>query len=608
MKTRPLLALVWLVASACATTSSTTPGAPGSPPSGTAEDVRFNTLLAEDWERDLREYPFLATFVGDPRYNHLMSDNSLAAIERREKEARELLERVKGIDRSRLSEAQQLNYDLFRLNVERGIEGQRFPEEYLQLSQLGGVHDMMAQMAQSVPKRTAKDYEDFIQRLHAVPRVVDESIVLLRKGMETGVTPPRVTLRDVAGLIRNQITDTPEQSPIYKALFEGMSPALKQDEARLRGAVALAIRTLVVPSYRKLLTFFETEYLPRARDTLAMSALPDGQAWYAYRVKEMTTTDLTPEAIHQIGLNEVKRIRAEMEQVKQEAAFQGTLAQFTQYLLKDPRFTFKSREELLRAYRDVAKRVDPELPKLFRTLPRMTYGIQPVPEFSEKTVPAGYYMPGSTEAGRPGVFFVNTYDLPTRSNWAADALLLHEAAPGHHFQVSLAQEQGAVPEFRRFSHYGAYVEGWGLYAESLGYELGVYKDPYSKFGRLASEMLRAIRLVVDTGLHSKGWTRDQALNYFRENSGESENDLVVEVDRYIVNPGQALGYKLGELKIHELRAYAARELGPRFDVRNFHDAVLVAGSLPLSVLETRIKAWVAETKAAPTPASRSAAR
>ncbi|HLM47868.1 MAG TPA: DUF885 domain-containing protein, partial [Myxococcaceae bacterium] len=350
------------------------------------------------------------------------------------------------------------------------------------------------------------------------------------------------------------------------------------------------------------LTFFRNDYLPKCRKTSGAAALPKGADWYAWRVRVETTTDMTSEQVHQLGLAEVKRIRAEMEQVKQEAAFQGTLAQFTQYLLKDPRFTFKSREELLRTYRDVAKRVDPELPKLFRTLPRMTFGILPVPEYSEKTVPAGYYMPGSTEAGRAGVFFVNTYDLPSRSTWAVDALVLHEAAPGHHFQNSLAQEQGKVPEFRRFSHYTAYGEGWGLYAESLGYELGVYKDPYAKFGRLASEMLRAVRLVVDTGLHSKGWTRDQALTYFRENSGEPETDIVIEVDRYIVNPGQALAYKLGELKIHELRAYAARELGARFDVRAFHDEVLSAGSLPLSVLDKRIKEWVAQTKAAPVTA------
>lgn len=605
MNTRPLLALLWLVASACATTG---PASSGTSASGTPEDARFDAFLKEDWEDTLREYPFLATFVGDPRYNHLMGDSSLEAIARRKQEARERLEKLKQIDRSRLSEPHQLNYDLFRVDLESSIEGQRFPEEYIQLTQLGGVHDMMAQMAQHVPKRTAKDYEDFIQRLNAVPRVVDESIALMRKGLEAGVTPPRVTLRDVAGLIRNQLVDAPEKSPIFNAAFETVPPSLKQDEARLRGAMAAAIRDNVLPSFRKLLTFFESEYLPRTRESIGMSALPDGQAWYTYRVKEMTTTDLTPDAIHQIGLAEVKRIRAEMEQVRQEAKFEGTLAQFTQYLLKDARFTFKSREELLRTYRDVAKRVDPELPKLFRTLPRMTYGILPVPEYSEKTVPAGYYMPGSTEAGRPGVFFVNTYDLPSRSNWSVDALVLHEAAPGHHFQVSIAQEQGKVPEFRRFSHYGAYVEGWGLYAESLGYELGVYKDPYSKFGRLASEMLRAVRLVVDTGLHSKGWTRDQALAYFRENSGESETDIVIEVDRYIVNPGQALSYKLGELKIHELRAYAARELGARFDVRTFHDEVLGSGPLPLSVLEKRMKEWVALTKAAPEAAPASASR
>jgi uncharacterized protein (DUF885 family) len=596
MNVRFVLALVCLATAACSTTPSSPSGS--SQPSGTPEDDRFNTLLAEDWERDLREYPVFATFLGDPRYNDKLGDNSLAAIERRKGETRELLERVKGIDRSRLSPNMQLNYDLFRLNVERGIEGQRFPEEYMQLSQLGGVHDMMAQLAQSVPKRKVKDYEDFIARLNAVPEMVDNSIVLLRKGAEAGVTPPKVTLRDVAGLIRNQIVDDPEKSPIYQAAFDGMALGLKPDEARLRTEMKAAIQGKVIPSYRKLLTFFEAEYLPRAREPIAMSALPDGAAWYAFRVKEMTTTDLTPDQIHQIGLSEVKRIRAEMEQVRQEAAYQGTLAQFTQHLLKDPKFTFKSREELLRTYRDVAKRVDPELPKLFRTLPRLPFGILPVPEYSEKTVPGGYYMPGSLEAGRAGYFFVNTYDLPTRSTWSVDSLVLHEASPGHHFQIALAQEQGAVPNFRKHGHYGAYVEGWGLYAESLGYELGVYKDPYAKFGRLASEMLRAVRLVVDTGLHSKGWTRDQALAYFRENSGESENDIVVEVDRYIVNPGQALGYKVGELKIHELKAYASRELGAKFDVRTFHDAVLGSGSLPLSVLEARIKEWVAQEKAA----------
>jgi uncharacterized protein (DUF885 family) len=599
MNTRSAIFLLGLLASACATSSSTTAPASGTSPAASPEEARFNALLEEEWQWGLKEQPLFATFVGDLRYNDQLGDMSLEAIERRKQHARELLERVKGIDRARLSEARQLDYDLFRLSAEQDVESQRFPDDYLQISQLGGIHDMMAQVAQVVPKRNVKDLQDFVKRLRAVPVLVDQSIVLMRKGVEAGVTPPKVTLRDVAGLIRNQIVDAPEQSPIFRALFEGLPPSLKPEEARLRAEVAAAIGEAVVPSYRKLLAFFESEYAPRVREAIAMSALPDGQAWYAFRVKQMTTTDLSPDTIHQIGLAEVQRIRAEMEKVKAEAKFQGSLKEFTRFLLTDKRFTFSSREEMLMAYRDLAKRVDPELPKLFRTLPRLPYGIRPVPEFSEKTVPAGYYSPGSLEAGRAGIFFVNTYDLASRQRWATDSLVLHEAVPGHHFQLALAQEQGEVPQFRRYNYYGAYIEGWGLYAESLGEELGVYQDPYAKFGGLASEMLRAIRLVVDTGLHSKGWTRDQAIAYFRENSGEPENDIIVEVDRYIVNPGQALSYKLGSLKIQELRAGAARELGPRFDARTFHDVVLSAGSLPLSVLEERVKAWVVRQKAEP---------
>lgn len=607
MKTRSALLLLGLLASACATSSSSSPAVASSPaPAASSEDTRFASLLDEEWEYELRESPLFATFVGDLRYNDQLGDQSFEAIERRKQHARELLERLKGFDRARLSEPRQLDYDLFRLNTELSVESQRFPEEYVQISQLGGIHDMMAQVAQAVPKRNVKDFQDFVKRLRAVPTLVDQSIALMRKGMEAGVTPPKVTLRDVPGLIRNQIVDSPEKSPIVSALFEGLPPSLKPEEARLRAEVTAAIGEAVLPAYRKLLAFFETEYAPRAREALAMSTLPDGQAWYAYRVKEMTTTDLSPEAIHTIGLSEVKRIRAEMEKVKAAAQFKGTLQEFTRFLLTDKRFVFGSRQELLMTYRDLSKRLDPELPKLFGKLPRLTYGIRPVPEFSEKTVPAGYYNPGSVEVGRAGIFFVNTYDLSARPRWSADALVLHEAVPGHHFQIALAQEQGEVPQFRRHGHYGAFVEGWGLYAESLGEELGVYQDPYAKFGGLASEMLRAIRLVVDTGLHSKGWTRDQALAFFRENSGEPENDIVVEVDRYIVNPGQALGYKMGALKIQELRAYAAAELGPRFDTRAFHDAVLGSGALPLSILETRMKAWVAQRKAAAVPVGREA--
>jgi uncharacterized protein (DUF885 family) len=592
MNARALLALLWLAASACATASAVVPAAAPS----ASEDARFSALLEEEWEYGLRESPTVATFLGDPRYNDRLEDLSPEAIERREQHARELLQRLKGIDRARLSEAQQLNYDLFLLDAQQEVEGQRFPEEYLQLSQLGGVHTQLARLAQSMPKGTAKDYEDFVKRLRALPVLVDQSIALLRKGAEAGVTPPKVTLRDVAGLIRNQIVDVPEKSPIYTAAFAGLPPALQPEEARLRAEVAAAIGEAAVPAYRKLLAFFEAEYLPRARESVGMATLPDGEAWYAFRVKQQTTTDLTPEAIHELGMAEVRRIRAEMEKVKAEAGFPGELRGFFHVLRTDPRFYFTSREALLMAYRDMAKRVDPELPRLFRTLPRLPYGIRPVPEYSEKTTPTAYYQPGALEAGRAGYFYANTYDLAVRPKWEMDTLVLHEAVPGHHFQIALAQELGELPAFRRHGGYGAYTEGWGLYAESLGAELGLFQDPYARFGRLSSEMWRAIRLVVDTGLHHMGWTREQALFFFRENLGKSEHDITVEVDRYIVNPAQALTYKVGELKIQELRALAARELGPRFDVRAFHDVVLGAGALPLNVLEARVKAWVAREK------------
>ncbi len=606
MNARTPLALLWLAASACATvpapSSSAAPSSTAALAASTsAEDARFTALLDEEWEWGLRESPTFATFLGDERYNDKLPDLSLEAEARRDAHTREVHQRLLKLDRARLSEANQLNYDLFRRDTEEALEGQRFPGELLAISQLGGVHTTMAQLAQSMPKRTAKDYADFVKRLRAAPVMVEQVLVLLRTGAERGVTPPKVTLRDVAGLIRKQVVDAPEQSPVYAAAFEGLPPALKGEEARLRAEVAAALREALIPAYRKLLTFFEAEYLPRARETVAMSALPDGEAWYAFNVKQMTTTDLTPEAIHALGKSEVQRIRAEMEKVKEEAGFKGPLAQFFSYLRTDRRFFLTSREALLAAYRDIAKRVDPELPKQFRTLPRLPYGIRPVPEYAERSVPAAYYQPGSLEAGRAGYFYANTYDLPSRPTWMMEVLVLHEAVPGHHFQISRAQELGELPLFRRHGFFTAYTEGWGLYAESLGAELGLFQDPYMKFGALSSEMWRAIRLVVDTGLHSEGWTREQVIAYFKENSGISDQDIVVEVDRYIVNPGQALAYKIGSLKIQELRALATRELGPRFDARAFHDEVLGAGALPLSVLESRIKDWVARRKAEPAP-------
>ena len=371
-------------------------------------------------------------------------------------------------------------------------------------------------------------------------------------------------------------------------------PAAAQQ--RLRLAALAAYRDSVAPAFRKLSTFLRDEYVPGARTTTGIRDLPNGMAWYQVRARASTTTDLPPEQIHAIGLAEVKRIRAAMDSVIAASGFNGSFAEFVQFLRTDPRFYWTSADDLIHASRELMKRIDPELTRLFGTLPRLPYGVAPIPSYSERSQTTAYYQPGSPLAHRAGTYFVNTYNLPARPKWEMEALSLHEAVPGHHLQIALAQELEGVPEFRRFGGYTAFVEGWGLYSESLGEELGLYTDPYSRFGQLTYEMWRAIRLVIDTGIHTMGWTREQAIDYFKANTAKTEHDITVEVDRYIVWPGQALAYKIGELKIKELRAYAARTLGDRFDVRAFHDHVLGAGAVPLDVLDARIHAWVASVQ------------
>jgi uncharacterized protein (DUF885 family) len=411
------------------------------------------------------------------------------------------------------------------------------------------------------------------------------------------VTPPRITLRDVEGLIGNQIVGDVLDSPIYDTVFETIPDSIPAAERnRLQQKAAQVLRDRVIPSYQKLRDFYLREYLPKSRQSIALSEVPNGRAWYAYRVRLMTTTDMSPDQIHELGLSEVKRIRAEMEKIKEQTGFKGTLQEFFVFLRTDPQFFFTKENDLLVAYRDIAKRIDPELPKLFGTLPRLPYGVIAVPDYSEKTQTTAYYNAGSPEAGRPGYFYANLYNLPARPKWEMEALTVHEAVPGHHLQIALAQELTNVPKFRKYDSYTAFIEGWGLYSESLGTELGLYKDPYSKFGQLTYEMWRAIRLVVDTGMHARGWTRDQAINFFKENASKSEHDITVEVDRYIVWPGQALAYKIGELKIKELRKWATAELGANFDIRKFHDVVLGGGAVPLPILEQRVKDWVGQTK------------
>jgi uncharacterized protein (DUF885 family) len=562
-----------------------------SDPVKTAETLQ--TLLRDEWEWRLREFPTYATYVGDRRYDDRLEEMSLDAIERRKGERRALLDRALAIDPAALAEDDRLNYDLILGELRLEIDGHRFPSELLAVNQMSGVHQELAELALFAPRGRAEDFHNFVGRIRDYPRLVGETIELLRAGISKGIVQPKVPLGQVPEAIGAQIAEEPEQSPVWQAMFAEMPESIGQAEREeIRSAARSALRD-VAPSLRRLLEFWNDEYYPRTRESIALAELPDGRAWYAYKVREMTTTELTPDEIHEIGLAEVTRIEREMEAIREEVGFEGDLEQFFDHLRSDPRFFFREKSDLLVAYRDIAKRLDPELPRLFRTLPRLPYGVAAVPEYSEKSQPTAYYMPGSPEAGRPGIFYANTYDLTARPRWEMEALTAHEAVPGHHLQIALAQEMEDVPEFRKWASYTAFIEGWGLYSESLGSELGLYRDPYSRFGCLTYEMWRAIRLVVDTGIHSKGWSREQAIDFFRTHAGKADHDISVEVDRYIVWPGQALAYKIGQLKIRELRVRAEAELGAAFDIRAFHDIALLAGPVPLSYLEKRVGEWVA---------------
>lgn len=557
---------------------------------------RLHDLFKLDWEHAMIESPEFATEVGYPGQNDRWTDQSLEAIERRKRELDAPMKVLQSIERSKLSAADQLNYDLFKKNQEDAIEGSRFKQELLPINQMGGVQQGVAETLELSPRRTVQDYENILKRLEGVPVLIDQTIVLLNKGLEAKVTPPRITLRDVPQQIKSQMEENPEKNSMLRAFREFPADIPNTERERLRKTAAEVLKEKVVPAYAKLHEFFVKKYLPKTRESIACSDLPDGKAWYAYNARMSTTTSMTPQQIHELGLSEVKRIRAEMDEIIKETKFKGSFADFSKYLRTDPKFYYKDAASLLTGYRDICKRIDPELARLFGKLPRLPYGVRPVPTYSEKSQTTAYYQPGSPDAGRPGWYYANTYALDTRPKWEMEALTLHEAVPGHHLQISLAQEMEDAPEFRKHTDYTAFVEGWALYSEGLGTEIGLYKDPYMKYGQLTYEIWRAIRLVVDTGMHSMGWTRQQAIDYFMNNASKTEHDVTVEVDRYIVWPGQALAYKIGQLKIKELRAYATKELGSKFDIRKFHDHVLENGALPMDILEKRIKDWVEKEK------------
>jgi uncharacterized protein (DUF885 family) len=475
--------------------------------------------------------------------------------------------------------------------------GQHFRAHLLPLNQLAGIQ-MQHQILEVLRFESMKDYEDWLARLQSFGVYLDQTLLLMRRGMAEGRMYPRVVMQRVSDQIAQQRVTNAQDSP-YFAPFRNF-PAAIAEEVRPQLAIAgqAAIEEVVLPAYQRLQEFFEHEYLPACPAAIAVSARKDGKAYYEYLVRYHTTTPLTPAQIHEIGLREVKRIRGEMQEVMRRSGYKYDLGRFFELLEKDRRFYYATAEELLDGYRVIAKRIDPELPRLFGKLPRTPYGVKAIPELSAPDAPGAYYYPAAADGSRAGNFYANTYKPETRPKWEMEALTAHEAVPGHHLQIALGQELGDLPQFRRNGlDYTAFVEGWGLYAESLGDELGLYQDPYSKFGQLSAEMWRAIRLVVDTGIHAKNWSRERAIDYFKANAGKSELDIANEVDRYIVWPGQALAYKIGQMKIQELRQHAQEKLGSKFDVRAFHDTVLGNGVVPLDVLETKVNEWVAQRAA-----------
>jgi uncharacterized protein (DUF885 family) len=562
-----------------------------------AQDLR--SLFDSEWERGLRENPINASYFGDTRYNDKLPDASIAAIEASQAADRSALATLKAIDRSKLSSNDQLNYDTFQWQLERQIERQKFREYLMPVNHQGGIQSAH-ELTELLRFQGVKDYDDWLARLRGYGKLVDQNIALMKAGQAAGVMPPQVILQRVPAQLAAQRVEKAEQSRYFSAFARFPDSVPLADRERLRGEAMRVIEAEVLPAYERLATYFNETYLPAAPTTIAASDRPEGKAWYEFLARYYTTTDMTPDQIHDVGLKEVARIRGEMEKIREEVGFAGTLDAFFVHLRSDPKFYYPTGEALLEGYRALSKRIDPELVKVFRTLPRMPYGVRPIPGTSAPDTTTAYYQPGAADGSRAGFYYVNLYKPESRPRWEMVPLSLHEAVPGHHFQFALGLELPEQPMFRRTAYFVAYGEGWGLYAESLGYEMGLYEDPYDRMGQLAYDMWRAVRLVVDTGMHMKGWSRERAIEYFKANAPKSEQDIVNEIDRYIGTPGQALAYKIGQLKIIELRERSRAALGAKFDLRDFNDAVLATGSVPLAALEKHIDAWIAGRKAGAT--------
>ena len=582
-----------------ASTVAALAGCAGTAPQNTP-DAALNALVEEYFERQLELSPMNATAIGDTRYDDRLDESTSPGF--REKQLgieRAFLDRARRMDIAQLSPAARITFEIFSTEREQALAGQKFHEEYMPLNQMSGLPmDLAVYGSGSGPQpfKTANDYQRFLARMRQFPRWVDGAIAQMRTGMSLGITLPKPAVAKVVPQLRGIVTATPQESIFWGPVKDLPADIPAAERQRISQAYATALSQEVLPAYARLADFFERDYLPAARTTVGWSDLPDGAAWYRWRIRGATTMDLPPEQIHELGLKEVARIRAEMLAVKEQVGFKGDLDAFFKHLEDDPQFYFNNEQELLDAYRDVKRRIDALLPKLFSDFPKADYEIRPVEAFRAASAAGGSYQAPSADGTRPGIFYINTHNLRAQPRFGLETLSLHEAAPGHHFQIAIQQELTDLPRFRRFNNYVSYAEGWALYAESLGKELGVFTDPYQWYGRLSDEMLRAMRLVVDTGLHAKGWTREQSIQYMLDNSSMAESDVTAEVERYIVWPGQALGYKLGQLHITELRAKAQAELGAKFDVREFHSQVLRDGAVPMDVLTAKIDRWIAARK------------
>ncbi|MDC1074395.1 DUF885 domain-containing protein [Gammaproteobacteria bacterium] len=557
------------------------------------ENIEFEKYLSNQWEQNLEDSPIFASLLGNKKFNQDITSNSIKSFETKKLKFKENLKNLNSFDFKQLDSDNKLNYQLKEISLKNSIEASNYPSYYMSLNQRGGVQSYY-ETGDRLVYESKQDYEDWLIRLSKYVDNITNTKNNLEEGLEKGYTQPQLVTKQVISQIDNMLNSDIENNPYLKIFLKADNSFFKKGEKEdLINRAKELIKINIIPAYIDLNNFLKTYYLPNSRQSIGLSAVPDGALWYEYAARYHTTTNLTPDEIHNIGLKEVKRIRGEMEQIIKDLEWAGDFKSFLNYLRTSPRFYFDNPDDLLNAYLIMAKSIDPLLPKIFKVFPRAPYGVIPIPAESAPFTTTAYY--NSPAKGRPGYFYANLYKPESRPKYEIPVLTVHEAVPGHHFQISIAQELDNVPTFRKYQSFTAFVEGWGLYSEELGEFMNLYDDPYDKFGQLTYDMWRAIRLVVDTGIHYKNWSRQDAIDLFLENTAKSKLDIENEVDRYIAWPGQALAYKIGQLKILELRNKAEKKLGDKYDIKDFHHEVLKRGSLPLDILEFYINEWIDES-------------